>query len=102
MAAHHDGLEATQYQLSSILVDVDGDEARASANVVGVHSLTNSHGAPLWTVGGAYDFRLVRTGDGWRIRAITMTVTGAQGNQHVLPLALARSAGATPARRDAG
>lgn len=96
-----DGLEATQHQLTNVLVDLDGDEARATANVVGVHRLTNPHGAPLWTVGGTYDFRVVRTGDGWRIRAITMTITWAEGNQHVLALAVARSTGAAPERKDA-
>ena len=85
-----DGLEATQHLVTNILVELDGDEARATANVVGHHRLTNPHGSPLWTVGGTYDFRLVRA-DRWRIRAITMTITWAQGNQHVLALALTRS-----------
>jgi hypothetical protein len=86
-----DGLEATQHLITNVLVDLDGDEARATANVVGVHRLTNPHGSPLWTVGGTYEFGLVRADGRWRIRAITMTVTWAEGNQHVLALALAQS-----------
>jgi hypothetical protein len=93
------GLDATQHLITNILVDLDGDEARATANVVGHHRLANPHGSPLWTIGGTYDFRLVRT-DSWRIRAITMTITWAEGNQHVLSLALARAA-ATGERRAA-
>jgi hypothetical protein len=87
-----DGLEATQHLITNILVDLDGDEARATANVVGVHRLVNPHGSPLWTVGGTYDLRLVRTGDGWRIRAITQGLTWVEGNQQVLFRAAMRAA----------
>lgn len=79
-----DGLEATQHLITNILVTETGDGARATANVVGVHRLTNPHGSPLWTVGGTYDFRLVRTADGWRFRAITQGITWVEGNQQVL------------------
>lgn len=79
-----DGLEATQHLITNILVTVDGDTATATANVVGVHRLTNPHGGPLWTVGGTYEFVLTRTADGWRIRAITQGITWVDGNQQVL------------------
>jgi hypothetical protein len=87
-----DGLDATQHLITSILVDLDGDEARATANVVGVHRLVNAHGSPLWTVGGTYDFRLARTDHGWRIRAITQGITWVDGNQQVLFRAATRAA----------
>ncbi|OLF15375.1 nuclear transport factor 2 family protein [Actinophytocola xanthii] len=79
-----DGLEATQHLITNVLVDVDGDQARATANVLGVHRLTNPHGSPLWTVGGTYDFGLNRTGAGWRIQAITYRISWVDGNQQVL------------------
>jgi hypothetical protein len=79
-----DGLEATQHLITNVLVDVSGDEARATANVLGVHRLPNPHGSPLWTVGGTYDFGLVRTGEGWRIRAITQGISWVEGNQQIL------------------
>ena len=79
-----DGLEATQHLITNILVDVDGDTATATANVVGVHRLPNPHGGPLWTVGGTYEFGLTRTAGGWRIRAITQGITWVDGNQQVL------------------
>ncbi len=79
-----DGLEATQHLITNVLVDVSGDEARATANVLGVHRLTNPHGSPLWTVGGTYDIGLVRTAGGWRIRAITQGLTWVDGNQQIL------------------
>lgn len=87
-----DGLESTQHLITNILVDVDGDTASVTANVVGVHRLTNPHGSPLWTVGGTYDLRLERTGDCWRIRAITQGITWVDGNQQVLFRAAMRAA----------
>lgn len=87
-----DGLESTQHLITNVLVDVEDDTASATANVVGVHRLTNPHGSPLWTVGGTYDFRLVRTADGWRIRAITQGITWVEGNQQVLFRAAMRAA----------
>lgn len=87
-----DGLEATQHLITSVLVDIDGDNASATANVIGVHRLVNPHGSPLWTVGGTYDFQLVRTAEGWRIRAITQRITWVEGNQQVLFRAAMRAA----------
>jgi hypothetical protein len=95
-----DGLESTQHLITNILVDVDGngdgdgngDTATATANVVGVHRLTNPHGSPLWTVGGTYEFRLVRTPGGWRIRAVAQGITWVDGNQQVLFRAAMRAA----------
>jgi hypothetical protein len=102
-----DGLEATQHLITNVLVTVSSessespDEARATANVLGVHRLANPHGSPLWTVGGTYDFRLVRTAAGWRIRAITYDISWVEGNQQVLFRAAARSAAANEAAAEA-
>ncbi|MCT2588121.1 nuclear transport factor 2 family protein [Actinophytocola gossypii] len=79
-----DGLEATQHLITNVLVDVTGDEARATANVLGVHRLANPHGSPLWTLGGTYEFGLTRTAAGWRINAITNRISWVDGNQQVL------------------
>ncbi len=87
-----DGLEATQHLITNILADVTGDEAAATANVVGVHRLVNPHGSPLWTVGGTYEFRLTRRGDTWLIRAITQRLTWVEGNQQVLFRAAGKAA----------
>jgi hypothetical protein len=68
---------------------LDGDQATCGAAVQGTHVLGNASGGPIWTVGGRYDFGLVRTAAGWRIRALTLTVQWATGNQHVMQLAAA-------------
>jgi hypothetical protein len=58
-----------------ILADVSGDTARAHCAATGVHCIGRDH----WTVNGHYDMELTRTGDTWRIAAITyrnVLVTG--------------------------
>ena len=81
------GLDATQHLVSNHLVDIEGDRAVATAQFQATHVLANPHGDPVWTLGGRYRFGLVRGGDGWRIDAVTMTVTWATGNQQVMTLA---------------
>lgn len=82
-----DGLDATQHLISNHLVDIDGDRAVATAQFQATHVLANPHGDPVWTLGGHYRFGLARGGDGWRIDALTMTVTWATGNQQIMTLA---------------
>ena len=41
-------------------------------------------------MGGYYTNRLVRTAEGWKLCAITLTVTWNRGNRHVLRLAQRR------------
>lgn len=81
------GLDATQHLVSNHLVEVDGDRAVATAQFQAVHVLANPHGDPTWTLGGHYLFGLARRQDGWRIDAVTMTVTWATGNQQIMTLA---------------
>ena len=84
-----DQLDATQHLIAGHVIVLDGDHATCGAAVQGTHVLGNASGAPIWTVGGRYDFGLVRTAAGWRIRALTLTVQWATGNQHVMQLAAA-------------
>ncbi len=82
-----DGLDATQHLIANHLVDIDGDRAVATAQFQATHVLANQYGDPVWTLGGHYRFGLVRSGDGWRIDALTMTFTWATGNQQIMTLA---------------
>jgi hypothetical protein len=82
-----DHLEATQHLIAGQVIVLDGDHATCAANVQGTHVLTNPSGGPIWTIGGRYDFGLKRTPDGWRIRALTLSVRWATGNQHIMQLA---------------
>jgi SnoaL-like domain len=87
-----EGLAASQHMISNQLVEIDGDSATATAMFQATQFLPNPHGAPLWRLGGDYGYRLERTAGGWRINALTMTVTWADGNRHIRELA--REAGA--------
>jgi SnoaL-like domain len=94
-----DALAATQHLIASVLVDLHGDEAQASANVVGTHVLPNASGGPTWTVGGTYQFTLVRHEGCWCISTIALEVAWVDGNQHILTLA-ADSVGPTQVTSD--
>ena len=85
------GLDATQHLVSNHLVDIDGDRAVATAQFQATHVLANPSGDRVWTLGGHYRFELARRSDGWRIDALTMTVTWATGNQQIMALAATAS-----------
>lgn len=82
-----DALAATQHLIAGVLVDLRGEEAQATANVVGTHVLPNASGGPTWTVGGTYWFTLARHDGGWRISGMALKVAWVNGNQHILTLA---------------
>ena len=79
---------AVQHQISTVLVDPDGadpdgadpDTAHASCALHAVHVHDPALGVEPWVVGGRYTDRVVRTGDGWRIRHRTLTATGQPGS----------------------
>ena len=77
-------LDSTQHVTSGILVDVDGDHARVTANVLAHLRREGTLGSPVWHNGGHYDLRLQRSGGGWRITALTAEVSWAEGNSAVL------------------
>jgi hypothetical protein len=82
-----EGYAAAQHMISNQLVTVDGDSATSTAMFLATHFLPNPHGGPLWTLGGEYHYRLLRTADGWRITALTMIIGWADGNRHIRDLA---------------
>ncbi len=77
-------LEATQHVITDILPEISGDTATAAANVVAVHRRTVPTGGPLWTVGGTYRVRLVRSGGTWRIESITLNAAWTDGNTAIM------------------
>ncbi|MFF8844957.1 nuclear transport factor 2 family protein [Streptomyces sp. NPDC015127] len=81
------GYDATQHLVTNHLVDIEGDTAVCTAAFQATHRLATPHGSPLWTLGGTYRFTLVRTAGEWRISALVMTATWADGNQHLPTLA---------------
>ncbi|MFI9816803.1 nuclear transport factor 2 family protein [Saccharothrix variisporea] len=69
---------ATQHLLANQLVTVVGDTAVCTASVQATHLKPDGN---RWTLGGSYRFDLVRTGDGWRIGGIVLTVAWQEGER---------------------
>jgi hypothetical protein len=78
------GLETTQHFLTNHCVDVDGDSATCTAYCLVQHYFPDASGDCTWTLGGHYDFELVRTEAGWRIGAVEMSALWAEGNRHLV------------------
>ena len=85
------GYDATQHVVTNHLARVDGDGATCSAYVVARHYLLNYKGGDLWTLGGRYDYRLLRDTEGsWKVSGAKLTVLWAEGNQLLPELARRR------------
>ncbi len=67
---------ATQHLVTNFQIQVDGDEATATAIVLNPMQL---EGQPVWTMGGWYHHRLVRTPEGWRSRELVEETSWTQG-----------------------
>ena len=86
------GLDSHQHLLGPPVIEVEGDEARAAAHVVGTHVLDGDSGSP-WVVGGTYRFRLRRDGERWRIVALTLDTRWQTGDSGLLGRAASGSDG---------
>jgi hypothetical protein len=86
------GLAATQHMITNHVITVDGDQALCVAYVQAQHYLPNDQGDSTQTMGGYYTNRLVRTAQGWKIRACQLTLTWTTGNWHIFTLASKRFA----------
>lgn len=74
------GFDATQHQVTNILVTVSGDGAQANAYIHADHYLAGAPGGDHWLVLGTYDYRLVRTNGGWRVRSTRLNLKHLEGN----------------------
>jgi hypothetical protein len=88
------GFSATQHTSTNHVHDVRGDTATCVSNMQAEHFVLPGDGiepgAERWTIGGYYENGLVRTGTGWKLRAVTLTVTWTSGNPEVPRIALRR------------
>lgn len=81
------GFDTTQHVLSNFVFDIGGDRATVTAYVQAEHFLVNDQGDDSVTLGGHYEFGLVRTPAGWRIDRFKLTATWHRGNQGLYALA---------------
>lgn len=86
------GYDSSQHLMTNHRVALAGDTAECTASYQATHTLANPMGSPLWRAGGTYRFHLVRSGDGWKIDELTMTVTWTEGNKNIVDLAAERQA----------
>jgi hypothetical protein len=84
------GFDATQHLSANHVHDIRGDEATCTSYMRAEHFVLTTEGENYYTMGGYYINRLVRTPDGWKLAAVTLTVTWNRGNRHVLRLAARR------------
>ena len=76
-------LTGTQHDISSHVVDLDGDRARCRAHVRAVHVSNGERGEGLWTCWGSYDQQLRRTPSGWKICRTQFSLLGWRGNPEI-------------------
>jgi SnoaL-like domain len=81
---HLEPLDATMHAATTLLVDLDGDNATASVNILTWLRREAAHDGPLWSNGAAGEIQLTRSADRWRITRITVRPTWADGNRGVL------------------
>jgi SnoaL-like domain len=81
--------ERTHHLISNVLVDLAGDTATASANLLAVHIQRADDPGNHFDLGGRYRFDAVRTPRGWRISRVRLDVLWSQGHD---PRGLAVSA----------
>jgi len=81
--ANLESLRATQHLIANHVVTLDGDEARIATNVTATHISPDDSDAH-WVVGGRYDMVARRTSAGWRIAALTLTVSWMTGSQEIM------------------
>ena len=82
-------LDTVHHLVTDHVIDLDGDRAVCTANMIGTHVLVNPSGGSMWTVGGHHNYQVTRTAEGWRIAGITFTIQWATGNQNILALSIA-------------
>ena len=86
LAAGFAAFEAAHHAITNHCVTVDGDVATIRAHIRADHWLRRDlvpSGDNRWTVVGFYDDEAIRTPDGWRLRAVRLSVNYRE-NDHVV------------------
>ncbi|HEY9736225.1 MAG TPA: nuclear transport factor 2 family protein [Trichocoleus sp.] len=82
------GFEQTRHSLSDIQVEVEGNSAIATADVVADHYL----GGSIWQVSGEYTYRLLKEESGWQVTEMAFSLENEAGDRALLATAAERAA----------
>ena len=77
-------LDDSQHIVTNQQVTVDGDTATCRAYLHAQHIRRQTEGGDLFVVAGRYEDQLVRTANGWRIKARDLIVMWTDGNPEVV------------------
>jgi hypothetical protein len=94
------GLAVTQHSMTNPLSMVDGQTAAITMYMQAHHVFDPTDPASYYTIGGYYDDTLVRSGDGWLLTGVRLTMTWQRGDRAIMEQA--RSAGTAALRAKPG
>ncbi len=93
-----EGFDATQHLSTNHVHTLMGDEAICVSYMQAGHFLKRSDGSFACFLYGHYTNRLIRTGEGWRIRKCTLTITACHGDSRVFEWVFGKAREARAAR----
>lgn len=86
-------LTSMQHLVGSHVVDIDGERASCTAQVVATHAHRAGHGSDakleLWQCAGAYRYELTLVSGAWLIESATFTLGWETGDREVMKRAAA-------------
>lgn len=85
-----EGLDSSQHLLGNYVVEIEGDHATTTCYLHAQHYLEETKGGDTYTVGGTYEDKIIRTGEGWRIKHRKLTATWVEGNPDLIDAARER------------
>lgn len=86
------GLAATHHAMTNPVLSIDGDRATCLMYIQADHALDHGNDDAWFSLGGHYRDTLVRTAEGWRIDAVTLTVRWRRGDESIMTVAAQRGA----------
>jgi hypothetical protein len=93
------GFDSTQHVIAGVIVDADGDDVAARAQLSATFRIDEQGVQRLWHVAGLYAFTLRRVGGAWRFVALTLKVAWDAGDPALRDVAAHRVRLGTAKRR---
>ncbi|MEM9800473.1 MAG: nuclear transport factor 2 family protein [Planctomycetota bacterium] len=81
------GFDVTRHELTNVVAHVEGGRATATADIDARHWLNGN----LWRPIGTYRWELAKSGNGWRVTAMTLTVVREIGDRALVATAQERA-----------